>query len=159
MRSLSRCSIWPVEMTRVVSAQAGKGKSKEDIQMSMHGVAYMDLASLLYPGATRVFGAYPVIGFSETDQSNRTDRRSIRSILDIVHPKPNATGEECNSVSVPVACEYQSSFLFSFICLWPIQLPLLQRGQLLPNHDPQLRLFSSLQRLLLENPLQVSLAS
>ena len=104
MRSLSRCSIWPVELTRVISAQTGKGRTKEDdIQMSMHGVAYMDLASLLYPGATRVFGAYPVVKFSEADQSNRTDHRNPRSILDLVHPKHNTAGEEYSAMTTCVA--------------------------------------------------------
>ena len=95
MRSLSHCSVWPVEVTRVLSAATGKGRSKEDdVQLSMHGVAYMDLASLLYPGATRIFGAYPVVRFSETDQKIRTDGRNAHSILDVVHHKPNTVGEE-----------------------------------------------------------------
>ena len=95
MRSLSHCSVWPVEVTRVLSAATGKGKSKEDdVQLSMHGVVYMDLASLLYPGATRIFGAYPVVRFSETDQKIRTDGRNTHSILDVVHHKPNTGGEE-----------------------------------------------------------------
>ena len=99
MRSLPQCSIWPVEMTRVLSAATSKGRSKEDdVQLSMHGVAYVDLASLLYPGVTRVFGAYPVVGFSETDLSNRTDHRNPRSILDIVHPKANTAGEEYSMI-------------------------------------------------------------
>ena len=130
MRSLSRCSIWPVEMTRVLSAATGKGKSKDETQLSVHGVAYMDLASLLYPGATRVFGAYPVVGFSETDQSNRTGHRNIRSILDVIYPKPNAAGEKHNPVQLcfyllqcalscitPIAWKYITVFLpILFVC-------------------------------------------
>ena len=87
---LSKCPIWPVEMTRVASSPVSKGKFKDnEVRLSQHGVAYMNLSSLLYPGATRVFGAYPVVCFSEMEQRIRTECRDLNSILDIVHPKHN----------------------------------------------------------------------
>ena len=33
--------------------------------MSYHGVAYVDMAHLLYPGATRVRGAFKVVSYSD----------------------------------------------------------------------------------------------
>ena len=91
---LFHCPVWPVEFTRVAAPPTSKGRSKDtDVRLSLHGVSYMDLSSLLYPGTTRVFGAYPVIAFSESDLSDRTDHRNICSVLEIVYPKPQGTSE------------------------------------------------------------------
>ena len=92
---LASCSTWPVETTRVTSPIGTKGKYKDtDVRLSQHGVAYMDLSSFLYPNTTQVFGAYPVIRFSEMEQRIRTECRHTNSILDLIHPKPNPNGIE-----------------------------------------------------------------
>ena len=50
------------------SLQVGKGKGKEeDTLTSHHGVAYLDLSPLLYPGTTLMAGAYSLHPFSEAD--------------------------------------------------------------------------------------------
>ena len=47
---LSKAFHWPVEVIRVTTTP-GRGKVKEDeISISHHGVAYIDLSALLYPG-------------------------------------------------------------------------------------------------------------
>uniref|UniRef100_A0AAR2KD82 Cilia and flagella associated protein 70 n=1 Tax=Pygocentrus nattereri TaxID=42514 RepID=A0AAR2KD82_PYGNA len=61
-RRIAECRLWPVEVMRSPQAGAAKvavGKATEDeIQLPFHGVAYVDLAPLLYPGAKCVRGAY-----------------------------------------------------------------------------------------------------
>lgn len=49
---------WPVEIMRTPVQQATKAKGKqgsveEDIPISYHGVAYVNMAPLLYPGVKR----------------------------------------------------------------------------------------------------------
>jgi len=50
---------WPVEIMRTPIQQATKAKGKqaaleEDIPISFHGVAYVNMAPLLYPGVKRL---------------------------------------------------------------------------------------------------------
>lgn len=40
---------------------------EDEIQISFHGVAYVDFAPLLYPGVRRIRGAYRIHPFSDTD--------------------------------------------------------------------------------------------
>lgn len=40
---------------------------EDEIQISFHGVAYVDFAPLLYPGVRRIRGAYRIHTFSESD--------------------------------------------------------------------------------------------
>ena len=48
--------------------QTGKGKGREEeTLLSHHGVAYLDLSPLLYPGTSHVAGAFSVHPFSEAD--------------------------------------------------------------------------------------------
>ena len=82
---LSRAPIWPIEVIRVTSS-TGKGKGKdEEITLSHHGVAYVDLSSLLHPGNTHIFGAYPIDGMDEMDLADKTCEGHTKSIMDLVH--------------------------------------------------------------------------
>ena len=49
LSSLSTCSMWPLEVVRVLNI-VGKGKAKDEINLSYNGVCYADLSTLLYPG-------------------------------------------------------------------------------------------------------------
>ena len=54
---------WPVEIMRTPIQQAAKAKGKqgsleEDIPISYHGVAYVNMAPLLYPGVKRYVHFY-----------------------------------------------------------------------------------------------------
>jgi hypothetical protein len=54
----------------VAPPAAGKGsKAKEPVepQISYHSVAYLDLAPLLYPGATHIYGAFSLHPYSRAD--------------------------------------------------------------------------------------------
>ncbi len=49
LSSLSLCSLWPVEVIRVLNI-AGKGKLKDETTLGYNGISYVDLSTLLYPG-------------------------------------------------------------------------------------------------------------
>ncbi|XP_045575822.1 cilia- and flagella-associated protein 70 isoform X1 [Salmo salar] len=73
-RRIAESRLWPVEVMRspqvgaTKGGKAGKDKGGEDeTQLSFHGVAYVDMAPLLYPGARRVRGAYQLYPFYDSD--------------------------------------------------------------------------------------------
>ncbi|XP_064394779.1 cilia- and flagella-associated protein 70-like isoform X2 [Halichondria panicea] len=76
LSQLSQCPIWPVEIARYsVPQTTGKGKAKEEEPtLSHHAVAYLNLAPLLYPGATRICGAYTLHPFSESEIGEKTKK-------------------------------------------------------------------------------------
>uniref|UniRef100_A0AAY5EA85 Cilia and flagella associated protein 70 n=1 Tax=Electrophorus electricus TaxID=8005 RepID=A0AAY5EA85_ELEEL len=73
-RRIIECRWWPVEIMRAPQAGGAKlgagkaGKDKPDeIQIPFHGVAYVDLAPLLYPGVKHIHGAYYLHPFYDSD--------------------------------------------------------------------------------------------
>ncbi|KAM6957236.1 cilia- and flagella-associated protein 70 [Aplochiton taeniatus] len=72
-RRIGESRLWPVEFMRsqqtgaAKGAKAGKTPAEDDSQISFHGVAYVDMAPLLYPGAKRIRGAYRVYPFYDVD--------------------------------------------------------------------------------------------
>lgn len=71
---------WPVEIMRTPVQQVTKAKGKqasleEDIPISYHGVAYVNMAPLLYPGVKRIRGAYLVRPFIENEVYEKTKRK------------------------------------------------------------------------------------
>ncbi|XP_015774260.1 PREDICTED: cilia- and flagella-associated protein 70-like [Acropora digitifera] len=71
---------WPVEIVRTPIQQATKAKGKqaaveEDVLISYHGVAYVNMAPLLYPGVRRIRGAYMVKPFMESEVYEKTKRK------------------------------------------------------------------------------------
>ncbi|KAK3728400.1 hypothetical protein QZH41_017640 [Actinostola sp. cb2023] len=72
--------VWPVEIVRTPFPQATKSKGKqtaaeEEVPISYHGVAYVNMAPLLYPGVNRIHGAYLVRPFLENEVIERTKRK------------------------------------------------------------------------------------
>ncbi|XP_060748472.1 cilia- and flagella-associated protein 70 [Tachysurus vachellii] len=78
------CRLWPVEVMRYTQSSKAKGgkvgkektQLEDDIQISFHGVAYVDFAPLLYPGVKRIRGAYRIHPFSESDLLKKTNRQA-----------------------------------------------------------------------------------
>ncbi|PFX12892.1 Tetratricopeptide repeat protein 18, partial [Stylophora pistillata] len=71
---------WPLEIMRTPIQQATKAKGKqssleEEIPISFHGVAYVNMAPLLYPGVKRIRGAYLVKPFIENEVFDKTKRK------------------------------------------------------------------------------------
>eukprot|EP00794_Sanderia_malayensis_P017853 gene17853-19636_t len=77
MKSIAKNRVWPVEIARTIVSQGvkGKGKGEEEITTSFHGVAYVDMAPLLYPGVKKIRGAFLVKPFSESEFVDRTGRK------------------------------------------------------------------------------------
>ncbi|XP_002122550.2 cilia- and flagella-associated protein 70 [Ciona intestinalis] len=84
---ISQTRYWPVEVMRNVPSQskvpaaAGSKKDKnapaeDDGHISFHGVVYVDLAPLLYPGVCSVAGAFAVHPFNESELKEKTKRTS-----------------------------------------------------------------------------------
>ncbi|KAM9816916.1 cilia- and flagella-associated protein 70 [Neosynchiropus ocellatus] len=72
--------LWPLEITRSLfpldkTTESSKQSAEEDIQIPSHGVAFMDLGRLLYPGVKGVRGLYSVHSFSKMELLNKTQRR------------------------------------------------------------------------------------
>ena len=69
---------------------AGKGKGKEeDPVISHHAVAYLNLAPLLYPGATHIAGAYQLHPYSHSEASGKVSaarNRCMCSVYVLVSP-------------------------------------------------------------------------
>ncbi|XP_006887628.1 PREDICTED: tetratricopeptide repeat protein 18-like [Elephantulus edwardii] len=77
-KRIADCRLWPVEMTRVplIAAAKGKGgkadKSDDDSPLSYHGVAYVNMVPLLYPGVNRIRGAFHVYPYLDSTVYEKT---------------------------------------------------------------------------------------
>jgi len=75
---ISKCRAWPMEIFRSsLSSGAKKGKD-DDTSTSCHGIAWINLAPLLYPGVTRIKGAALVHPYIESEVLERT-KKTTRS--------------------------------------------------------------------------------
>ena len=75
-----------MELIRISSASSGRGKSKEEeTMMTHHGVAYINLSSLLYPGVTKVFGAYCIDSLNEAELSEKTNDVHNKNIMEVIY--------------------------------------------------------------------------
>ncbi|XP_004701470.1 cilia- and flagella-associated protein 70 [Echinops telfairi] len=77
-KRIADCRLWPVEITRVplVTASKGKGgkldKTEDENQLSFHGVAYVNMVPLLYPGVKRVRGAFHIHPYLDSTVFEKT---------------------------------------------------------------------------------------
>lgn len=65
---------WPIEIVRTphnAPGKTAKGKEGDDATISYHGVVYLNLAPLLYPGIKRIKGAFKVLPFMESDLNTK----------------------------------------------------------------------------------------
>ena len=53
--------------------------------MTHHGVAYINLSSLLYPGVTKVFGAYCIDSLNEAELSEKTNDVHNKNIMEVIY--------------------------------------------------------------------------
>ena len=53
--------------------------------MSYHGVAYIDMAPLLYPGATQIKGAFKVVSYSESEYNTKVFRKNLNSFCWLIN--------------------------------------------------------------------------
>ncbi|XP_062248907.1 cilia- and flagella-associated protein 70 [Platichthys flesus] len=74
---ITESRLWPVEIMRSVAPQAkavGKQPAEENSEILSHCVAFVDMGRLLYPGISRIRGAYSVRAFSEAELLNKAKR-------------------------------------------------------------------------------------
>ncbi|XP_064230362.1 cilia- and flagella-associated protein 70 isoform X2 [Aotus nancymaae] len=77
-KRIADCRLWPVEITRVplITVSKGKGgkteKTDEEGQLSFHGVAYVNMVPLLYPGVKRIRGAFQVYPYLDSVVHEKT---------------------------------------------------------------------------------------
>lgn len=93
-RRIAQCRLWPIEIMRCPQtkpADAGKNSKEKQVEdeISFHGVVYMDLAPLLYPGVHRIHGTYRVYPFYESELLTKTQR--THSVLKEMSRAPAAT--------------------------------------------------------------------
>ncbi|XP_040831876.1 cilia- and flagella-associated protein 70 isoform X2 [Ochotona curzoniae] len=77
-KRIGDCRLWPVEITRVPLVAAPKGKAgksekiEDESQPSFHGVAYVNMVPLLYPGVKRIRGAFHVHPYLDSTVYEKT---------------------------------------------------------------------------------------
>ncbi|XP_060117001.1 cilia- and flagella-associated protein 70 [Heteronotia binoei] len=87
-KRIADCRYWPVEVARMPAVTSTKGKAGkmekggggsgggggggEDETISFHGVAYVNMVPLLYPGVTSIRGAFRVVPYHDSDVYERT---------------------------------------------------------------------------------------
>ncbi|XP_056020640.1 cilia- and flagella-associated protein 70-like isoform X6 [Ostrea edulis] len=73
---IAKCRYWPVEVMRLPQPAAAKGKKDDEGSISYHGVAFVNLAPLLYPGVKRIRGAYKVHAYTDHAMHEKTKRKT-----------------------------------------------------------------------------------
>ncbi|OBS76095.1 hypothetical protein A6R68_17458, partial [Neotoma lepida] len=77
-KRIADCRLWPVEITRVPLVIVPKGKAgklektDDENQLSFHGVAYVNMVPLLYPGVKRIRGAFHVYPYLDSTVFEKT---------------------------------------------------------------------------------------
>ncbi|XP_067278948.1 cilia- and flagella-associated protein 70 [Pseudorasbora parva] len=104
-RRIAECRLWPVEIMKANQTVPTKGgrtaKDKlgeDETQISFHGVVYMDLVPLLYPGVRCIHGVYRIYPFYESDLLSKT--KKTYSILKELSRAPPALGRTRANSSV-----------------------------------------------------------
>jgi len=61
-------------------SRMGKKNADSEPVLSCHGVAYLDLAPLLYPGTCTLCGAFPVYTYNESDVRTKVGKERVGNI-------------------------------------------------------------------------------
>ncbi|XP_026175854.1 cilia- and flagella-associated protein 70 [Mastacembelus armatus] len=84
---ITESRLWPVEITRLLAplgkATDFKQVAEENPEIPFHGVAFVDMGRLLYPGVSRIRGAYSVQPYSETELLNKA-KQNISVLKEVV---------------------------------------------------------------------------
>ncbi|KAM4697702.1 cilia- and flagella-associated protein 70 [Rhinophrynus dorsalis] len=78
-KRIAECRYWPVEIMRTpvstttTKAKPGKAdRGDEEVQVSFHGVAYINMVPLLYPGVKHLRGAFRIFAYQENEVFEKT---------------------------------------------------------------------------------------
>ncbi|XP_054869735.1 cilia- and flagella-associated protein 70 [Amphiprion ocellaris] len=83
---ISESRLWPVEVMRSLVPLAKLGESSPEIPF--HGVAFVDMGKLLYPGVKRIRGAFSVQLFTEAELLSKA-KRTVSVLKDQVKAAAN----------------------------------------------------------------------
>ncbi|XP_029775665.1 cilia- and flagella-associated protein 70 [Suricata suricatta] len=93
-KRIADCRFWPVEITRVPLTTVPKGKAAkfdktdDENQLSFHGVAYVNMVPLLYPGVKRIRGAFHVYPYVDSTVYEKLVEHEVK---DMIPPRPPLT--------------------------------------------------------------------
>ncbi|XP_029314601.1 cilia- and flagella-associated protein 70 isoform X2 [Cottoperca gobio] len=77
-QKITESRMWPVEIMRslapLTKASETKTLAEENPEIPFHGVAFVDMGRLLYPGVSRIRGAYSIQPFSEAELLHKAKR-------------------------------------------------------------------------------------
>ncbi|XP_049452131.1 cilia- and flagella-associated protein 70 isoform X2 [Epinephelus fuscoguttatus] len=77
-QKITESRLWPVEIMRssavLTKAAETKLPADKNPEIPFHGVAFVDMGRLLYPGVSRIRGAYSIQPFSEAELLNKAKR-------------------------------------------------------------------------------------
>ncbi|XP_071345387.1 cilia- and flagella-associated protein 70 isoform X2 [Trachinotus anak] len=77
---ITESRLWPVEIMKSLAPLGKEAEikqlSEENPEIPFHGVAFVDMGQLLYPGVSRIRGAYSIQPFSEAELLNKA-RQSV----------------------------------------------------------------------------------
>uniref|UniRef100_A0A5K4ET78 Putative o-linked n-acetylglucosamine transferase, ogt n=1 Tax=Schistosoma mansoni TaxID=6183 RepID=A0A5K4ET78_SCHMA len=96
----------PVEVFCIQGSSSGRKKKDDEPTYTHHGVAYVNLTPLLYPGVDYVRGAYKIYPFIQKEYEEKTKRQNslIRDVLNkvAVQGAPNLqTDKKKTQLNVP----------------------------------------------------------
>ncbi|KAK5874319.1 hypothetical protein PBY51_019274 [Eleginops maclovinus] len=77
-QKITESRLWPVEISRslapMTKAAENKMLAEEAPEIPFHGVVFVDLGRLLYPGVSHIRGAYSILPFSEAELLKKAKR-------------------------------------------------------------------------------------
>ncbi|CAH8509985.1 unnamed protein product [Schistosoma haematobium] len=103
---ISAYKFLPVEVFCMQGSSSGRKKKDDEPTYTHHGVAYVNLTPLLYPGVDYVRGAYKIYPFNQKEYEEKTKRQNslLRDVLNkvSVQSTPNVqTDKKKTQLNVP----------------------------------------------------------
>ncbi|XP_044518746.1 cilia- and flagella-associated protein 70 [Gracilinanus agilis] len=106
-KRIADCRFFPVEITRVPVVPVAKTKTKadkgeEESQYNFHGVAYVNMVPLLYPGVKRIRGGFRVLPYLDGPVYEKT-KCLVSLFRDVGHQNQNHKPTNVPGVNSPQA--------------------------------------------------------
>ncbi|XP_037342703.2 cilia- and flagella-associated protein 70 isoform X1 [Pungitius pungitius] len=73
-QKITESRLWPLEIMRLTKAAETKMLAEGNLEIPFHGVAFVDMGRLLFPGVRRIRGAYSIQTFSEAELLKKAKR-------------------------------------------------------------------------------------
>ncbi|KAL6113566.1 cfap70 [Pungitius sinensis] len=73
-QKITESRLWPLEIMRLTKAAETKMLAEGNLEIPFHGVAFVDMGRLLFPGVRCIRGAYSIHNFSEAELLKKAKR-------------------------------------------------------------------------------------